>query len=200
MERIPVKMNQSKSKHIYTGQEAALGYALSAERIFNNDHDFLNQNPAVIPIFVSQLFQSLEISIKHAGIESGLFTEGEARARTMRSGHGIKELAALAVEKLGGEPFVPILMAMTHFNVEQHSQKIIRLMICGDDFEKTRECYASRCLGYGQVADGDFALVSDIPAWIRSVKETAENLPKTIEIIRQWKASPSKSKVFAIWN
>ena len=191
-------MNQ-QTNHIFSGQEAAIAYALSAERLFGNDFDFLNRNKAVIPIFVSQLFQSLEISIKYAGIESGLFTENEARSRTMRSGHGIKELATLAVEKLGGTPFVPIMMAMTYFNTIQNSGEIIRLMIAGSEFEKTRKCYASRCLGYAQIADGDLALISDIPTWIASVKETASNLTKTIDILRQWKASLSQSRHFAIW-
>jgi len=191
-------MNQ-QAHHIFNGQEAAIAYAFSAERIFGNDLDFLNRNKAVIPIFVSQLFQSLEISVKYAGIESGLFTENEARSREMRSGHGIKELATLAVEKLGGTPFAPITMAMTYFNTIQNSGEIIRLMIAGSEFENTRKCYASRCLGYGQIADRDFAIASDIPTWIATVKETATNLSKTIEILRQWKASPSKSKHFAIW-
>lgn len=188
-----------KINHVFTGQEAALAYALSAERIFGDNVNFLNENQAVIPIFVCQLFQSLEISIKHAGIESGLFTESEARSRAMRSGHGIKELAILACEKLNGTPFDPIMMAMTHFNAVQNSGYIIRLMISGTEFEKTRECYATRCLGYGQVTNGDFALIDDIPKWIASVKETAINLTKTIEILRQWKASPSESQHFAIW-
>jgi len=188
-----------QTNRIFTGHEAAIAYALAAERIFNNDYDFLNTNPSVMPIFVSQLFQSLEISIKHAGIASGLFTEDEARARQMRSGHGIKELATLAVEKLGGNPFEPILMAMTYFNTYQNSKEIIRKMICGQEFEKTRECYASRSLGYAQVSNGDFALINDIPSWIAAVKETASNLPRIIDILSQWKASPSKSKHFAIW-
>jgi hypothetical protein len=185
--------------HIFTGQEIAMGYALSAERIFNNDYEFLKDNPSVIPILVNQLFQSIEISIKYAGIESGLFTEREAKDRGMRQGHGIKEIAALSVERLGGDPFDPIIMAITHFSTLPNSGDIIRRMICGEEFEKTRECYATRCLGYGQVADGDFALVDDIGSWIQSVKETATNLPETIDILKKWKVSPSKSKVFAIW-
>lgn len=188
-----------KAKHVYTGQEAAIAYALSSERIAGSDANFLNENQAVIPIFVSLLFQSLEISIKYAGIESGLFTEKEARSRAVRSGHGIKELAVLTCEKLGGKPFRPIRMAMTHFNKVEHSEEIINHMISGANFEKTRECYASRCLGYGQVADGDFAVVAGIRPWIASVKETATNLPRIIDIFRQWKASPSKSPHFAIW-
>jgi len=190
----------TQKNHIFTGREAALAYALSAERIFGNDYNFPNNNPAVIPIFVSQLFQSLEISIKHAGIESGLFTENEARNRAMRSGHGIKQLALLACEKLGGDPFGPIVMAMCHFNKHPKSNEIIKLMICGDGFERTRESYATRSLGYAQVADGDFATIDDLPSWIESVKQTAVNVGKTIDIFSQWKSSPSKSKYFAIWD
>lgn len=189
-----------KTSHVFTDQEAAMAYALSAERIFGNDYEFLNANPHVIPIFVSQLFQSLEISIKHAGIASGLFTENEARNRAMRSGHGIKELATLAVEKLGGDSFTPILMALTHCNAGINSREIIHQMILGTAFEKTRENYASRCLGYGQIADGEFALIDDVSSWIGAVKETASNLPKTITALTQWKASSSNSTHFAIWE
>lgn len=189
-----------KANHIFTSQEAAMAYALGAERIFGNDCEFLNANPHVIPVFVSQLFQSLEISIKHAGIASGLFTETEARNRARRSGHGIKELASLAVEKLGGDSFAPILMALTHCNARTNSNEIIQQMISGKAFEKTREKYASRCLGYGQVADGEFALIDDISSWIDTMKETASNLPKAIDALKQWKLSPSESKHFAIWG
>ncbi len=191
---------RNATNHIFTAQEAAMAYALSAERIFGNDCEFLNANPHVIPIFVSQLFQSLEISIKHAGIASQLFTEDEARNRAMRSGHGIKELASLAVEKLGGNSFTPILMALTYCNAGTNSKEIIQQMISGKAFEKTREKYASRCLGYGQVADGEFALIDDITSWIDAVKETASNLPKAIDVLTQWKASPSESKHSAIWG
>lgn len=152
----------TQKSHNFSGGEAALAYALSAERVFANDYNFLNNNPAVIPIFVSLLFQSLEISIKHAGIASRLFTEVEARNRAARSGHGIKQLASLACKKLGGDPFRPIVMAMCHFNRHPNSQEIIKLMICGDEFEKTREAYATRSLGYAQVTDGDFATITDL--------------------------------------
>ena len=148
-------MNKQTSR-MFTGREAAIAYAISAERMFGDNAGFIETNPAVVPIFVSLLFQSLEISIKQAGVESGLFTMQEARARQQRSGHGIKELAALAVEKLGGDPFDPIVTAMIFANTHANSAEIIRQMICGDDLEKTRESYASRRLGYGEVSEGDF--------------------------------------------
>lgn len=176
-----------------------MGYASCAERIYGGDTGFLESNPPIVPIFVSLLFQSLEISIKHAGIESGLFTEFEARSRDMSSGHGIGKLAQMAVEKLGGDPFSPLVMAMTHFNANPHSRDVVNRMICGADMQNTRNCYASRCLGYGQVADGDFAIIYPLSDWIETVKETASNLPKTIDIFTQWKRSTSGSKHFAIW-
>lgn len=145
------------------------------------------------------LFQSLEISIKQAGIESGLFSMHEARSRQQRSGHGIRELAALAVEKLGGMPFSPIVMAMTCKSQKPNSAEIINQMICGDNLDNTRESYATRRLGYSEVAEGDFAIIEPIQDWVDAVKETAINLPTTIEIISKWKSSPSQSKHFAIW-
>lgn len=184
---------------MFSLEEAAIGYALAAEQMFGGDASFLNANPAVVPIFVSMMFQSLEISIKHAGIESGLFTIQEARSRENRSGHGVKELAALAVEKLGGDQFDPIVMAMTFKNANRRSGTFLQQMIAAPELQKTRESYASRRLGYGQVAEGDFALIHPIPEWIESVKQTAVGLPTTIQILTQWKASPSKSKHFAIW-
>lgn len=184
---------------MFTGREAAMAYALSAERIFGQDDGFLDANPTCVPIFVSLLFQSLEISIKQAGLESGLFSMQEARSRQQRSGHGIKELAALAVEKLGGKPFDPIVMAMTFASRKTNSAEIVRHMICGVELEKTRASYASRNLGYAQVAEGDFAIIQPVKHWVAAVKETAANLPTTIEILSQWKTSLSGSKHFAIW-
>lgn len=191
-------MNQQTSR-MFTLQEAAIAYALSAEKICDSSTDFLNENPSVVPVFVNLLFQSLEISIKAAGIESNLFTIGEARSRQNRSGHGISELAALAVEKLGGDPFEPTIMAMTFANTHSDSNRVIREMICGEGFQRTRDSYATRNLGYGEVAEGDFAIMEPIASWIVSVKETAQNLPQTIEILSQWKQSSSSSKHFAIW-
>ena len=185
--------------HMFSLHEAAIAYATAAAHLFGDDASFLNTNPAVVPLFVSMLFQSLEISIKHAGVESGLFTMQEARTRQNHSGHGVKELAALAVEKLGGDPFDPIVTAMTFANASDRSARFVRKMICGTDLEKTRESYASRRLGYGEVHEGDFAIIDPIAEWIDAVKQTALNLPKTIGILSQWRTSTSTSKQFAIW-
>jgi len=185
--------------HIFTLEESALAYAKAAERLLGGDVEFLNLNQEVIPVFVNMLFQSLEISIKHAGVESELFTLKEVRIRQHRSGHGIKEIASLAVEKLGGDPFTPIVTAMTFSCTNQHVESIIRKMICGEDFEKTRNAYATRGLGYGQIQNGDFAIITPIEDWVESVKQTAINLPQPINILTQWKQSESNSKHFAIW-
>lgn len=186
--------------HIFNLGEAAMAYALCAERICGNDPYFLNANPSVIPIFVSQLFQSLEISIKHAGIESKLFTLKEARNNKTGKGHGIKELAELAMERLGGAKgdFSPIVNAMTFLNIGNNAVDVIQEMICGKKFEKTRKAYSTRSLGYSAVSDGEFAIVHPIPSWIETVKQVAANLNSTIVVLSQWKESPSKSKLFML--
>lgn len=188
-----------QTTHMFTHLEAAIAYATAAERILGEDGAFLTANPPLVPIFVSNLFQSLEISIKAAGVESGLFSMEEARTRECRSGHGIKELASLAVQKLGGDPFDPIVMAMTFSNASGQSGEFVRMMICGEKMEQTRDAYASRRLGYDEVSDGDFGLIDPICEWVEAVKQTAANLVSTINILCQWKASPSKSNHFAIW-
>ena len=194
------EIHMSKTSHHMFGlDEAAVAYALAAENMIGNDASFINANPEVVPVFVSMLFQSLEISIKHAGVESGLFTIQEARNRQNRSGHGIKELAALAVEKLGGDPYNPIIMAMTFSNPGDRSAQFIHEMICGKNLDKTRDVYASRRLGYGEVYEGDFVTIEPLGEWTSSVKQTALNLSKTVDILSQWRRSASKSKHFAIW-
>ncbi|OGV55833.1 MAG: hypothetical protein A2X49_11615 [Lentisphaerae bacterium GWF2_52_8] len=66
----------------FTLQEAAIGYALTAERIYSGDVNFLNSNnQSIVPIFVSQLFQSLEISIKYVGRETNVLREDEAKSK-----------------------------------------------------------------------------------------------------------------------
>jgi len=189
-----------KSKqHIFTGTETAMAYAISAERLCENNTNFLKANPTCVPIFVSLLYQSLEISIKQAGIDSGLFTLQEVLHRQYRSGHGIEEIAALAVEKLGGNNFEPVIMAMTFKNQKNNSAEIINQMICGKKLKRTRECYASRCLGYAQVSEGDFAIIKPVKQWVDAVKETALNLPSAINVITQWKNTAKKSEHFLIW-
>lgn len=117
----------------------------------------------------------------------------------MRAGHGIREIALLAVERLSGQPFDPLVQALTYFHTECNAAEMIRLMIHGAQFERTRESYATRRLGYGQVAAGDFAVVTDLPGWVAAVKQTAQNLPKIVCLISQWRVSPAKSGPFAVW-
>ena len=157
------EMHMNKTDHHMFGfDEAAVAYALAAEKMVGDEASFVNANPAVVPLFVSMLFQSLEISIKYAGIESSLFTMQEARSRQNRSGHGVKELAALTVEKLGGDPYNPTIMAMTFSNADDRSAHFIHEMICGKVLKKTRDAYASRRLGYGEVYDGDFTIIEPL--------------------------------------
>ena len=184
---------------MFTREEAALAYALTAERLLGADVSFLQSQHAVVPIFVTQLFQSLEISIKHVGIASGLITESEARTREVRSGHGIQELATLVVERLGGEPFDPLVQALTVSHSEPACAEIIRKKIHGVEFERTRESYATRKLGYAEVRDGDFALVDGLTQWVSSVKQVAVNLPKIVSVVSQWKSSAGRSGPFAVW-
>lgn len=179
--------------------DAAVAYALAAERILGSSSAFLAENCEVVPIFVSHLFQSLEISIKHAGIASCLITEHEARAKENGGGHQIEELATLVCSKLGSNKIDPLLNALTFGVVSKDAQIVIRDMICGEAFKKTRQIYTNRKLGYAQIADGDFALYNDLVAWVGAVKATAQNLSNCVDILKQWKEKGGNCASFAIF-
>ena len=185
---------------MFTLQEAALAYAKSAERILGENACYLNENEEIIPIFVSFLFQSLEISLKHIGIKSNLFTEKESRDRELtNNGHGIEKLASLSSSRLGANTNHALVTAMTYRSKESNAVDIISQMIGGEKFEPTRKSYNKRGLGYSEVTAGDFQVISDLKAWVKSIKEVAENLQETVNIISQWKESSTSSEHFAIW-
>ena len=192
-------MTAETTQHYFTLKEAAIAYAIAAERIFANDYNFVNANEALKPLIGNHLFQSLEISIKHACISSGLFTARESRSRDVRSGHGIKELGLMAIEKLGGENINPLVMAMTHNCRQPLAGEVLYMMIIDERYERTRNIYASRRLGYGEIGPDDYTIITPIEDWISLIREIAEQCDAAAGIIKQWIISPSQSQHFAIW-
>ncbi|OGV67097.1 MAG: hypothetical protein A2498_01795 [Lentisphaerae bacterium RIFOXYC12_FULL_60_16] len=192
-------MQTQQATYNFDLKDAALAYAVAAERILNDNIAFVEANEAFKPIIVSHLFQSIEASLKHTGIASELFTSGEARSPNTRSGHGVKELAMLATDRLGSKDVRVLIMALTCQTQDHHSQDILNKMIMSSAFERTRDAYAKRRLGYAEVRDGDFCIITPITSWIASVKNVAHNLDYAVKVIRQWKASPSQSTHFAVW-
>lgn len=209
------------TKFMLNCEEVAIVCALRAERIF--DTKALPGNLSIVPDFVSFLYQSLEMSIKHASIASGLVTYDEMigrnkkEKREMYNGHDIKKLAELAAKKLG-VPAYGIAKALT-FKIEYDIKLnydlklIIEDMICNPKYENTRISYAKRCLGYTKGTYKDFGYFKDLEWWIAAVKQTAQNLPVAVDILSQLKESPSKtgrfqlkptrmrkSKVKAVWH
>lgn len=184
---------------MFSRQEAALAYALAAERLIGGEEAFLQGNRAVVPIFVTQLFQSLEVSIKCVGIDSGLINESDARSKQTRSGHGIEELASLVNERLLADSSDPLVQALTFRREDPTHAEIIRKMIRGSEFMRTRESYATRRLGYGEVSEGDFAVVEGLNPWVAAIKQTAQDLPRSVAIVSQWASQPRRPGPFAIW-
>lgn len=184
--------------YAYTRKEMAMGHALVAERLLGADH-FLDEHKAGVPMFVSTLFQSLEVSIKHVGIEGGLFTEEEARSRATRAGHGILELATLFYERLNGKDFTPVKMALTFKAEGANTAQIIAKMLCAPEFESTRQLYATRRLVYGEINDGEMAFVNGLRAWAEALKDVAAHLDAAVDVVRQWQKCKGASPVFAIW-
>lgn len=181
-------------------QEAAKAYAKAAERILGEDAEYLNKNQELVPVFVSLLFQSIEISLKHLGIDAALFTEKEARNRKLtKNGHGVREIADLINTKLGADKDYPVVNALTAGLNDGWEREILRKMLFGPEFDATRQSYQSRNLGYAKLNQGDFALVKGIKPWATAVRNIAENLPTAVGVVKEWKSSPSSSSHFAIW-
>ena len=188
-----------RDKVMFDLQEAAIGYVKSAERILGEDARFLNENPEVVPIFISLPFQSLEISLKHLGLESKLFSEQESRDRKLtKNGHGILEIANLINDRLGAKGDFPVIMALTAGMIDTQHQEILQRMIFDLEGESVRKSYESRNLGYLQLKPDDLKLLSLKP-WVTSVREVAYNLPRAIDVVISWKNSTSRSGTFAIW-
>lgn len=181
-------------------REAAAAYAKAAERVLGEDVEYLNKNQELVPVFVALLFQSIEISLKHLGIEAALFTEREARDKNLtKNGHGVREIADLVNMRLGADRDYPVVNALTAGLNDGREARILREMLFGLEFEATRQSYQSRNLGYAQLNQGDFALVEGLKPWVTAVRNVADNLPTAIGVVKQWKSSPSNSSHFAIW-
>jgi len=185
---------------MYSLQDTAKAYAKGAQKILGEDANFLNDNQEVIPVFVSLLFQSIEVSLKHLGIEAELFTPAESRDRKLtKNGHGITEIAELVNERLGADKDYPVIMALTAGLDNGQAAKIIRKMIFSSEFEPTRKSYQNRNLGYAQLKPGEIQLLDGLKPWADAVVDVADNLPKAIDVVSQWKKTATKSKTFAIW-
>ena len=185
---------------MYSLQDTAKAYAKGAQRILGEDVSFLNNNQEVIPVFVSLLFQSIEVSLKHLGIEAELFTPAESRDRKLtKNGHGITEIAGLVNERLGADKNYPVIMALTVGLSNCQVSEILEKMIFSSDFEPTRKSYQNRNLGYAQLKPGEIQLIGSLKPWVDAVVDVAENLPKAIDVVSQWKKTATKSKTFAIW-
>lgn len=86
-------------------------------------------------------------------------------------------------------------------DISHNSQvsEIIEKMIFSPEFKPTRDSYQCRNLGYGQLKPGELQLFNGLKPWADAILEVAENLPKAVKVVSQWKKSDSTSKVFAIW-
>jgi len=185
---------------MFSLQDTAVAYAKGAKRILGKDESFLNDNQEVIPIFVSLLFQSLEISLKHLGIESQLFTSAESRSRKLtKNGHGVKEIAKLANDRLRANDDYPVIMALTAGLENSQTSDIVNKMIFSPEFSPTRQSYECRNLGYSQLKPGDLQLLDELNPWVVAIDGVANNLPTAISVVSEWNKQKTNSSTFAIW-
>jgi hypothetical protein len=184
--------------NMYSLQDAAKAYAKGAKRSLGEDANFLNANLEIVPIFVSLLFQSLEISLKHLGIESGLFTRDEA---IKQMGHDVKKIAVTVNQRLGVNKDYPVIKLLTYGAPPTNKfDKRIQLMLFSSGFEPTRKSYQKRTLGYLELKQGDLQLLTKgVKPWVDAIEYVSENLPSAISVVSQWEKSKSSSTNFEKW-
>jgi len=185
---------------MFTLQETALAYAKGAKKILGDDATFLNENQEVVPVFVSLLFQSLEVTLKHLGIESGLFTPAESRNRKLtKNGHGVEEIAKLVNDRLGANSDYPVVMALTAGLNDSQTGGIVQKMLFSSEFKPTRDSYQRRNLGYAQITPGELQLLDGLGLWVVAIEDVANNLSVAVDVVSQWKKSDTSSSTFAVW-
>ena len=158
-------------------KEAALGHAKAAERMVDQEAEFLNSNEEVIPVFINMLFQSVEITIKAFAIETGMATERELRDRRTRNGHGILELANLIDSKLEGVSIIDLLLPLRGF---ANSNTVLKAMVFGEEFSPSRESYIQRNITYAQFRLGELQVIGGVKEWVEAIRKAAENIDDAV--------------------
>lgn len=182
-------------------ESTTVSYAKAAKRIMGEDAEFLNNNPDMVPQFVNALFQSVEISLKNIGNQSGLTNTTETtggRGGLIGNGHDIKCMGELLRDRLGGISRRRLMNLVTA-GLENGSAELLEAMVFGDTFEPTRISYKNRKLVYhAELEEGDIQLVQGIKHWVDVVKSIAENVDNVLAIIKRWQESGS-SLSFEDW-
>lgn len=183
-------------------ESTAVSYAKCAERLLGDDANFLNNNPDLVPQFINALFQSLEVSLKEVGNQSGLTTHAETiggREGLVGNGHDIEKLGHLVKDRLGLTSPYHLVRLLT-VGIQNPMSEIIFKMIFGDEFEATRESYRKRKLVYhAELEEGDIQVVNGVKPWADTVRAVAENIDNAVTLVTQWQESASE-QTFAEWH
>jgi diamine N-acetyltransferase len=87
----------------------------------------------------------------------------------------------------------------SHYQSEENGFEIEK-MIFGDEFERTRESYIKRKLGYSaELEIGDIQIYQGLKSWLDAVKVVAENNDCAVALVKNWKGSGLTSS-FEQWH
>ncbi|MBN4075429.1 MAG: hypothetical protein COA71_11905 [SAR86 cluster bacterium] len=168
---------------MFSLQEAALGHAISAEKLIEGGADFLNNNEPAIPVFINLLLQSIEITFKAFATQTELATDRELRSREItRNGHGLNEIASLIDGRINDNTIIDLLLPRQGFAV---SNSILNAMIYGQKFHPTRESYCSRNIIYAQFDLGELQVIGGVLEWALAIKQAAQNIDRAVAIYNQ---------------
>lgn len=111
----------------------------------------------------------------------------------------LEKIGNLLKDKLGGTPNRRSILILTH-GIEHDVSVIIEKMIFGDEFERTRESYIKRKLGYSaELEIGDIQIYQGLKSWLDAVKVVAENNDCAVALVKNWKGSGLTSS-FEQWH
>lgn len=187
----PTPPPQNPPKKSFSLQEAALAYAICAERLVINDPHVLNTHYGTVPVLVHLLYQSLEISLKHIGHRFHLLNGKDSEGRRLHHSHDVESLAKAIQAGFPGYDFMTILSAAV--TDDSINLNFIGRMLLSDELKDTRTAYQNRTLGYAEL-DSFPIFASYILEWVKAVKDTAENLENCIEALKIIRIKPKKPR------
>jgi len=185
---------------MYTRRQAARAYALGASRVLGDSSKYFDREPALIPVFVANLFQALEIAMKATAFETGVFTGDRLpNGAAGRNGHDIEQLNQTIDKELELPDQDMCLQAFDQCLNDPTQSAIVREMVKGSRFSKTRAAYVDRTLGYAELKEGELEVVQGVKSWSDTLEALTKNLDPAVSVLRQWKSSDSSAEVGAIW-
>ena len=186
----------------HSRKDAASAYARGAQIIIGESPEHLNQYRALVPVVVSNLYQSIEISIKYAGVESGVLQESEIRGfrsnplpqHLQHNGHDIDLLLGAIDHRLEMDGSGAGVCAIQICAGDLVGRELIRTMLTDSRLKSTRDAYCSRRLGYVEIESKEVSFPTALPAWSAATICVAESIDGAVAALKELSGTPLEKR------